>query len=90
MCLAWVLCRPHRFLRLSDGCAPTRERVLERAILPVVRPAGELHRIRALYDPRRRSTNPSRQDLSSRGYLTFALLHLSYLYYSMGLSSMAT
>ena len=86
----WACVALTGFCACPDGCAPTRERVLERVVLPVVRPAGELHRIRALYDLRRRTGHPSRQDLSSRGYPTFALLHLSYLCYSMGLSSMAT
>ena len=78
------------FCARADGCAPTRERVLERAVLPVARSACELHGIRALCGARRRTGHPARQDLSSRCYLAFVLLHLSYLCYSMGLSFMAT
>ena len=86
----WACVALTGFCARADGCAPTRERVLERPVLPVVRFACELHRIRALCGPRRRTGHPSREDLSSRCYLAFGLLHLSYLCYSMGLSSMAT
>ena len=78
------------FATRADGCAPTRERVLERAVLPVARSSRQLHRIRALCGARCRTSYPSRQQLSSRCYLAFVLLHLSYLCSSMGLSFMAT
>jgi len=74
----------------ADGCGPTRERVLERAVLPVVQSSRELHRIRALCGARRRAGRRFRQDLFSRCYLALVLLHLSYLCYSMGLSPVAT
>ena len=45
---------------------------------------AQLHRIRALCGARRRTSHPSRQDLSSRCYLAFVLLHLSYLCYFDG------
>jgi hypothetical protein len=73
----------------ADGCGPTRERVLEPAVLPVAQSSRELHRIRALCGARRRAGHRSRQDLFSRWYLAFVLLHLSYLCYSMGLSPVA-
>ena len=86
----WACVAIRGFCARADGCAPTRERVLERVVLPVARSARELHRIRALCGARRCASHHSRQDLSARCYLAFVLLHLSYLCYSMGLSFMAT
>ena len=62
----------------------------KRTVLPVARSPRQLHRIRALCGARCRTSHPSRQQLSSRCYLAFVLLHLSYLCSSMGLSFMAT
>src|SRR5262245_2155365 len=59
-------CAQHRtrvalagFCASADGCALTRERVLERAFLPLVRLARELYRIHSLCGSSRRTGYPS-------------------------------